>query len=580
MRRRAFVAGVVCALVHGALMALTLPPLSFWPGSLVTVFPAAWAGLSGRPITRWTLLGAWVGAVPLWAVQQWWTLDVSALGFFPLVGLHALYLPLFVLACRVWSRVAAWTPASVIVPVAWVGVEYFRGNLFLGGYAWGFVGHPLIDAPMGPGLAAIGGEYLASLYAAVHAGLLVDAVRWRGLSRGATLAALGAVVVICALMTVGLRYRAPVGADAARFGVVQTNVPQSNKIAWTLEQEVVDFERFQELTLGLGQLPAAQRPQFVVWPETMMPGLTLEPEALNSLAREGVSFRAERPVRIGGTEFDSVPATAFVDVLLAMQQQLGVPMLVGEEGIEGLRVVRDGAGLKLDQEKRFNSVYLVEGGRIQRVRYDKVRLTPFGETMPVISRVPWLEQRVLALAATGMRFDLAEGEHMTVFNLSRGDGVVPVRAVTPICFEVVDAPHCRRLVFEKGVRRADVIVNLTNDGWFGESGLAREQHLQLARWRCAELATPMVRSANTGISAFVDARGKVVSGGVEGSARQWGVDGVLVDSVRLGVGATPFARTGDLAGLASVITLGVVLGAGLLKRAAQRRAAAGPGVAE
>ncbi|MFZ4430409.1 MAG: apolipoprotein N-acyltransferase, partial [Phycisphaerales bacterium] len=214
-------------------------------------------------------------------------------------------------------------------------------------------------------------------------------------------------------------------------------------------------------------------------------------------------------------------------------------------------------------DRRYNSVYLLVDGETSDARYDKVRLTPFGETMPYISNFPSLEAALLDLGARGMRFDLDAGTKQTVFELPRTGGGA-FRVATPICFEVTVAPHVRRLVAgRQGVRRADVIINVTNDGWFGSFVPARLQHLQIARWRSLELATPMVRAANTGISCAIDAGGQVRELGPVGAASPALSEGVVPTVVELPGELTMYARSGDVAGWASLAWLAPLLWAAL-----------------
>ena len=119
---------------------------------------------------------------------------------------------------------------------------------------------------------------------------------------------------------------------------------------------------------------------------------------------------------------------------------------------------------------------------------------------------------------------------------------------TPICFEATAADVCRMLVFGNGRRRADLLVNVTNDGWFGDFDPGRWQHLQLARWRCVELATPMVRAANTGVSCVIDARGRVLRKRVDGSFGTVRVEGVMTADVPLCSDLPLTARIGDAPG--------------------------------
>jgi apolipoprotein N-acyltransferase len=399
----------------------------------------------------------------------------------------------------------------------------------------------------------VGGVYLVSLLLAAATGAVMDLAHARGRCPRAPLAALAAVVVIFAACGWSLPGDAP--GRPVRLAAVQTNVPQSNKMGWTVEQELHDFQRFQALTRDA----ADQHPTLIAWPETMMPGLTLEPDALRELRDRGIVFTLGDDGASG-----EIAATAFADGLLSLQRDLGVPMLVGEEARTSLRVQRTDRGLSLPFQHRYNSAYLVSGGSIAPTRYDKLRLTPFGETMPYFRAIPGLQQKLLDLGASGMAFDLSEGTHRTVFDIPTPDG--PIHAVTPICFESTVSSLNRSLLFDDTAasdllkrcplspagRRADLIVNLTNDGWFGPSLLGRLQHLQAARWRSLETATPTLRVANTGVSAVIDSRGRLVASGVNGLPGAAMTDGVLTADVRLGAGVPLFARVGDTFGWLSL----------------------------
>jgi apolipoprotein N-acyltransferase len=182
--------------------------------------------------------------------------------------------------------------------------------------------------------------------------------------------------------------------------------------------------------------------------------------------------------------------------------------------------------------------------------------------MPYISAWPWLEARLLALGAAGMRFDLRAGTEPTVFAVRSVSLGRDVRVVTPICFEATTSWVCRRMIFEDGARRADLIVNVSNDGWFGWWDAGRVQHMQQARMRCIELATPMVRAANTGVSAIVNARGQVLEQGAiaeDGSRGTVRVGGVLWGRVPLAAGSPLHAVVGDAVGWAAMLIAAILL---------------------
>src|SRR5690606_30188490 len=116
----------------------------------------------------------------------------------------------------------------------------------------------------------------------------------------------------------------------------------------------------------------------------------------------------------------------------------------------------------------------------------------FGEVMPYISNFPALEQALMDLAAGGMSFALRRGADAHGLTVPAGEE--PLHIATPICFEAASGPTTRRLAAQP---RAHLLVNVTNDGWFGDFDPARLQAAQIARWRAVELATPVVRAANT-----------------------------------------------------------------------------------
>jgi apolipoprotein N-acyltransferase len=444
----------------------------------------------------------------------------------------------------------------VIAPCTWVAVEFVRGEIFLSGYAAGLLAYPLVQVPGMASPAAWLGVYFVSFLVAAVTCAVFARLTLSERSRTPSIATLTCAVVVWAVAWAQLDARARhQGTGTLTPGVVQTNLPQSNKISWGPERELEDMDRFGALTL---QLAASEpKPDFILWPETMTPGETLEWQALQALLNDQIGLRMK--------DGRLLRPDHFYEAMLALQSQVQVPMLVGEDALVGVRISRQQERIRLDKDARYNSAYLLDKGAVQPARYDKVRLTPFGETMPVISRWPWLQNQLLAFGAQGMSFDLNAGQSLTVFDIPVASGE-PVRVVAPICFEVMVSDHCRKLVFDGGHRRAEVIANLTNDGWFGDSDIAREKILQVARWRCIELATPMARAANTGISCFIDAQGRVIARGVEGATQSSKVDGILRAAIARGMGSTLYGRVGNLFPVALLVLCAIALGASFVRR--------------
>lgn len=493
--------GVWCGVVYGAAMVLAFPLVSLFGFAFVMagalVFGIARA--AGRACSLG--VGVAMGSAPAWAFMHAWVFNVSEFGY-----------PFLVMYSAMWTGVSAWIgariagrfgamPLGLVGAVACCAAEVARGEVIMGGYPWHLIGHPLVDAAWVAGAGAVVGAYGVSALVCAIAGGVVDVVVGR---RRSGLMACG----FAAMAWAGLvMVPGPREAGSVRIAVVQTDNPQDNRTPttpWELVQQMGSISADTRAA-------ARERPELIVWPESMMPGRTMDPASIEVERRERVYWKVRPP---SGEPFE-MEVSEFASATLALQREVGIPMLVGSEAFDNLRITTpEGGGVEYVGDRVFNSVFLVVDGRVDAKRYDKMFLTPFGEVMPVIRHWPWLQDRVRALGAYGMPFDLSAGKERVVLEVPRGGGEDGgggvLRVVTPICFEATMPNVCRGLVDGGGERRADVIVNGTNDGWFNWSRAGRAQHLQASRWRCVELGTPMARAANTGVSALVDWRGRIV----------------------------------------------------------------------
>ena len=558
--RGSLLAGLVSALGW----VLAFPPVSWWGGSLLAVLPLAWAAerASGRASGRVTdrrvpvlrcALAVGVGTLPAWAWLTRWAAVGTVAGFPFLVA----YLGLFVVIAvwvtarllRRWPRLPLWVAA----PVVWIGTEYLRGRVAFNGFPWFLAAHPLIDARPIPENslawpAAFVGTYAVSGLLMLTAGWLIGMRRRWGAYRAWLPALVPAAWLVGSFiaMTPGSPGDGPA---PVRVALIQTNLPQQIRGGWPLSERL---ERWREWRVMLSDAAAGRSkppPHLIVFPETMFPGRVLQEDAAAIERENRMAW-----VVPAGEQGEDVRVEAWVvrDDLLRIQAESGVPVLIGAPRYEGFEITDEPDGFYYDWDRSFNSVFLIRDGRVTEPAYDKQHLTPFGEVMPYISNWPWLEARMLDLAARGMRFDLEAGERRRVFEIEN-EGGEPAHVVTPICFEATMPAVCRRLVFEGGQRRAGLMVNVTNDGWFYGVAGGRELHALASRWRCVELATPMVRSANTGISSAIDATGRAARALPPFEA------GVLVAEIEPGRGVTVYSRTGDA--LAAICLIGAILAA-------------------
>jgi apolipoprotein N-acyltransferase len=211
-----------------------------------------------------------------------------------------------------------------------------------------------------------------------------------------------------------------------------------------------------------------------------------------------------------------------------------------------------------------NAVYVYHPtGTQDPSRYDKIHLVPYGEYIPFERSFPPLFRLVRYLAGYSVTYSInwASPDAMTVFELrpSGADELwtEPARIVTPICYEDTDAALIARMFrptsATHGRKRADVIVNITNDGWF--LGNQQAQHLQGAVFRSIENRVPTARAANTGISGFVDSSGRVT----RDSTIPVRSEGTLVRRIMMDRRVAPYTRAGDVFAWACVAVTGVLV---------------------
>ncbi|MEL7473657.1 MAG: apolipoprotein N-acyltransferase [Planctomycetota bacterium] len=563
-RRASLGLGLLGGVAHSCVMLGAFGALGvgwLWWLSLLSVTPLVVAGLRAGDRRVWVAAGAGLGSLLFWGWTHRWIAGVSLAGLPALLVYLSLYPSAFV-----WWVARVGRPGRVAVwgGLCWAGLEVLRGEVVWAGYAWFAVGHPAIEWAWAARPASVGGAYLVTLLVAVLSVAIGVGLSFgvsgrgdvRSARRTATVAGLVAVMLWAGLSLVS----APrFGDEQLTIAAVQTNVPTSVRRGWLLERRLADFERFIELTGDADLMDPL--PDLIVWPETMFPGETLDPESLAVERAAGLQWAVDL-----GEGVTPLPSTAFADALCRVQSALGTPMLVGAKTHEALRIEAvESGGVRFEAEWTYNAAVLVRRGAPQPGWYAKMHLTPFGEVMPGISRFDGLERALLSFGAAGMSFDLDVSEEARVIELAAAVGPsVPIG--TPICFESSKAWVCRGLVIggERGGRRARVLVNMTNDGWFGGADDGRWWHVMMGRWRCVELGTPMVRAANTGVSCAIDASGRVTSGPSTGGPAP-GSDGVLLAPVRLAEPdhLTPYARGGwrstwailALGALASVMAL-------------------------
>jgi apolipoprotein N-acyltransferase len=368
----------------------------------------------------------------------------------------------------------------------WTALEHGR-SFFLTGWPWGTLGYAQHQNDALLGLAPYAGVYGLS-FASVLAGASV--LEWalrrepgRSLRR-----ALMAMATVVALHGTGALLRGPAepGTERIRVAVLQGNIDQGVKWSpvWA-ERTLAIYER-------LTRQAAERGAEVVIWPETAVPGA---PDGSPGLE-----------ARLGALARDS-----------------GAVLVVGAVGLAS-----HGQGAPPDL---FDSALLYDPDGERRDRYDKSHLVPFGEYLPLRA----LLGRFIRAVATGAAGrDVTAGPGPRALGLPIGhEGIVT--AGVPICYELLFPDLVRRFAGDG----AQVLFAITNDAWYGRTG-APYQFLAMTALRSAETGLWTARAANTGVSALIDARGRVRE------RTEIFEEGIVVGDVPLRAGpATFYARHGD-----------------------------------
>lgn len=550
------------AVSHALLFIAAFPPVDLWPLILLAPIPLVFVALNARS-TRLALLVTLATQTGMWLWMSRWLFQITEAGLIPYAIAMASWSVLFVWVLRRFMdhRQLGRLPMTLALPAIWVGIEFLRGELLFDGYPWFLLAHPLVELPVLVQSADVLGTYFISFLAAMVAGAIVDVLRvcLRLRLHPSPRSAWPMVGACLVLMAGNVAYgwwrmsQSDVLTNGPSLLIIQTNLPQDNKMRSSPDEHWQHFQQFVAQTHAAhsAAVEAGEAIDLIVWPETMVQGWGFEPGTLEFFIDygywQGYRFAMATEVTAG---------------------DLGVPMLVGSPAVINPTLRPDH---RLDWEGNFNSAYLVkpltddaELGRRHHQRYDKIFLTPFGETMPYIRAWPWLQERMLAVAARGMEFNLQPGDQPDVLVFDWDGGRITL--ATPICFEATMSRVCRALAYDGGTKRADVMVNLSNDGWFGSHHAGRMQHAQISRFRAIENRTPLVRAANTGMSVSIDSNGRVVERIGDG---RYGVSeepGSLVARVQLDARHSVYGRIGDLWGWGCLLMMMAVVGLTFWKR--------------
>lgn len=462
------------AIASGLLLVLTFPRFDLEPLAWVALVPLLWALLGKSPKESFWLGGLtgliFYGGVIYWVINTMvhyghLPFGLSLLILLLLVVYMGAYVALFAAFLGFLGGVAPrfrWLGA----PLIWTTLELVRAHLFTG-FPWATLGYSQYQTLSLIQISDITGVYGVSfLIVWVNTTLVtgIELLRRRALG-GAPLSprrpslslALRASLPLLALFLC-LEYGhwrisrwAPAVFDEnlsrVRTAIIQGNIEQDKKWDPVYQEEV--FLTYRDLSLKASQLPV----DLMVWPEAATP----------------FYFQSDENYR-----------QQMVELVVQSRSYL----LFGSPAYD----------LYGDQVRLFNRAYLLSPQGEVLAQYDKIHLVPFGEYVPLHPFLPFVNKMVEAIG------DFDSGREYTVMSTPMGKFSVL------ICFEAIFPRLARRFVKEG----AEFLINITNDAWFGRSA-APYQHLSMIPFRAIENRVPIIRAANTGISALIDPVGRIAS---------------------------------------------------------------------
>jgi apolipoprotein N-acyltransferase len=492
--------GPVLALVAGLAAALAHPPFGVLPGLLgYALLLHLLEGANAAKPLRSAFWRGWLAGLAYFGLGTWWIgeaflVDAANQGWMAPFAVSAmaaglaLFWGLAGLLYRLVRPASAWRVLAFAG--AFAALEWARGHV-LTGFPWNLPGETWRAGSFPSQAAALVGAYgLTWITLAIAAAPAV----WRE-GRGGRIALGVAVAGLVVLYGYGavVQSRPLAKGPATSVRIVQADIQQDAK--W----DATRFAQIVQAYVSLTAKPYAGRPaDLVIWPEGALPAAIDDYLAPGTWVRQAIldSLRPGQILLIGGYRYEgSIDKPTYYNSLIALRRTATDLQVVGV--------------------------------------YDKHRLVPFGEYLPAEAFLTKIGFKSLAHLGDGF----ATGPRPAPLRVSPDLLVQPL-----ICYESLFPGLARR---DKDVR---VLINVSNDAWFGVTS-GPLQHLNLASYRAIESAKPILRATPTGVSAVIDARGRIVPG----TRLDLGQAGVI-DAVIPGKGElTPFDDFGDLAFLALLL---------------------------
>ncbi len=434
----------------------------------------AWVGLVPflisvrHPKVSAKMAGFIMGLTFFFSTQYWIYHSINHFGNVPFIlsilivlvlcAYQSLYTSLFGVLVQSTYRETR-LPLNLVIATLWVGCEHLRG-IVLTGFPWSLLGYtqykvlPLIQ--IADITSVYGVSFLVVYSNALIAEIIVKVFRINeepAAHNGSTLnlfmhTTMFVVIVGCILWYGTISIKNTYRGAPITISIIQGNVEQNMK--WDEKFRDYNFDKYETLSAQVKK----DAPQLIVWPESALPFLFMSDEK-------------------------------YTTRLLEFQKTLDAYLLFGSD------LVRDYRNNKFTLT---NSAVLLSPTGKTIYTYDKIKLVPFGEYVPLKGVLSFVDKFVVGIG----EFD--KGKRLNIAQTPVGT------FATHICYEII-FPELVREFYKYG---GDFIVTITNDAWFGQTS-GPYQHFVMAVFRAVENRKPLVRAANTGISGFIDSTGQVLS---------------------------------------------------------------------
>lgn len=497
----------------GLLMTMAFPKLDFSWCAWFALVPLLMA-LREASARQGFCLGVTAGITHYVGLLYWLAHTMHLYGYLPMYqSVSILIVMAFILS--IFFGIFGWLTAARIdspnqlwlLPAVWTTLEYIRTYIFTG-FPWGFLGHSQYKQLWIIQISDLIGAYgISFLIVFINTSLFVCFAsffryKWKDVR-------VRPWTVIISLSISGIMLGATLYYGRQRVNMIDTSLQKAPKVKIALIQGNIDQSikwepSFQNSTIKrynrLSHFSLSARPELIVWPETATPFY--------------LNYNNELTQKI-----------------LTAVKKSKTPHLIGSPSVI----------VKNEEVQYYNSAYLINKDGAIIEKYDKVHLVPFGEYVPLKTYFPFIGKMV---------------EQIGDFRSGKKGGILAWEKANlgiQICYEII-FPELSRAMVGNG---ADLLVNITNDAWFGATSAAY-QHFSMAVFRAVENKRSLARSANTGISGFIDPVGRILN------TTPLQEEKVLTLAVPIIKESTVYTRFGDIFAKACLLLTVMILAGGFI----------------